>query len=393
MLSVKNNIMAANAARHLGSSYDALAKSVERLSSGLRINSAKDDAAGLAVRELVRANVATLMQGARNARDAISMLQTGEGAMAVIDDILVRMKELAEQAATESYSQDQREIMNAEFQQLGLELTRIATSTGFNDINLLNSTSTYKIHIGTTDTIDVTAERMDGASLGVTNTISVAANQNVRLDPSAEFIDASAADIDFKFDFADTDEAQVDVVFSDTGGGGAGSYDMYEVVQAINLASQTANTYNAAALVYDGSTNLYTITLTAKTSGDNVLTIAAGTDPMADADWLKTNGASTGQTIASVNGATTALTKIDDAIKIKDTYRAKLGYLMNRLEAAVSILDIQGENLMAAESRISDVDVATEMAAMTRTQVLAQAGISMLAQANAMPQMVLKLLQ
>ncbi len=393
MLSVKNNLMAANAARHLGGSYDALAKSVERLSSGLRINSAKDDAAGLAVRELVRANVATLQQGARNARDAISMIQTGEGAMAVIDDILVRMKELAEQAATESYSQDQRGIMNAEFQQLGLELTRIAVSTGFNDINLLNSTATYKIHIGTTDTIDVTAEKMDGASLGVTNTISVAANENVRLDPSTEFIDASGGDIDFQFDFADTDEAQVDVVFSTTGGGGAGSYDMYEVVQAINLASQTANTYNAAALIYDGSTNLYTITLTAKTSGANALTIVAGTDPMADADWLKTDGASTGQTIASVNGATTALTKLDDAIKIKDTYRAKLGYLMNRLEAAVSILDIQGENLMAAESRISDVDVATEMAAMTRTQVLAQAGISMLAQANAMPQMALKLLQ
>ncbi|GAG45193.1 unnamed protein product, partial [marine sediment metagenome] len=104
MLAIKNNIMAANAARQLGQSYDALAKSVERLSSGLRIISAKDDAAGLAVRELMRAEIGVLEQGARNAQDAISMIQTFEGAMAVQDEILVRMKQLAEQAATESYS-------------------------------------------------------------------------------------------------------------------------------------------------------------------------------------------------------------------------------------------------------------------------------------------------
>ncbi|MHC4326449.1 MAG: flagellin N-terminal helical domain-containing protein, partial [Planctomycetota bacterium] len=110
MLAIKNNIMAENAARHLGASYDALAKSVERLSSGLRINSAKDDAAGLAVRELMRADIAVLQQGARNTQDAISMLQTMEGALAVVDSALIRMKELAEQAATGSYSDAQRII-------------------------------------------------------------------------------------------------------------------------------------------------------------------------------------------------------------------------------------------------------------------------------------------
>jgi len=102
MLAIKNNIMAANAARHLGMSYDSLAQSVERLSSGLRINSAKDDAAGLAVRELMRADIAVLQQGSRNAMDGISMLQTFEGAMGTIDEALVRMKQLAEQAATGS---------------------------------------------------------------------------------------------------------------------------------------------------------------------------------------------------------------------------------------------------------------------------------------------------
>jgi flagellin len=125
MLAIKNNLMAESAARHLGRSYSALAKSVERLSSGLRINSAKDDAAGLAVRELMRADIAVLKQGTRNANDAISMLQTMEGAMASIDSILVRMKELAEQAATGSYSEQQRRIMNNEFQQMMAESTAL----------------------------------------------------------------------------------------------------------------------------------------------------------------------------------------------------------------------------------------------------------------------------
>jgi len=131
MLAIKNNIMAANAARHLGSAYDNLAKSVERLASGLRINSAKDDAAGLAVRELIRADVAVLQQGARNAQDGISMVQTMEGAMAVIDENLIRMKELAEQAATGSYSSAQRVIMDAEFAEMASEIERISGATSF----------------------------------------------------------------------------------------------------------------------------------------------------------------------------------------------------------------------------------------------------------------------
>ena len=167
MLAIKNNLMAENAARHLGKSYDALAKSVERLSSGLRINSAKDDAAGLAVRELVRADVAMIQQGSRNASDAISMLQTAEGAMGVIDEILIRMKELAEQAATGSYSSTQRTIMNDEYTELCAELDRIAKTTTFNAVELLNSSATVKIHMGTSDTIDITAQKMLSSVLGV----------------------------------------------------------------------------------------------------------------------------------------------------------------------------------------------------------------------------------
>ncbi len=271
MLAIKNNVMAANAARHLGISYDALAKSVERLSSGLRINSAKDDAAGLAVRELMRADIAVLEQGARNAQDGISMLQTMEGAMAVIDTSLVRMKQLAEQAATGSYSDAQRTLMQNEFAEMAEEIERIADATSFNNIRLLNSASqSITIHFGGTDDyITVPGTDMTQSGLGISASVS----------------------------------------------------------------------------------------------------------------------------ISTLGAAKSALATIDSAIAAKDTARAQFGYKMNRLEGTVAVLNIQRENLMAAESRVSDVDVATEMAEMTRNQVLAQAGIAMLAQANTMPQMALTLLR
>jgi flagellin len=272
MLAIKNNLMAVNAARHLGVSYNALAQSVERLSSGLRINSAKDDAAGLAVRELMRADIAVIQQGARNAQDGISMLQTMEGAMATIDDALVRMQQLAEQAATGSYSTAQRSIMDNEFNEMREEIDRVAESTKFNGISMLDNSATVAIHFGklSTDNIEIAGSNMTSAS-------------------------------------------------------------------------------DALAI--------------------------------------------TGLAISNVTSAKAALTTLDLAISTKDTARAKFGYKMNRLEGTIQVLNIQSESLMAAESRVSDVDVATEMAEMTRNQVLAQAGISMLAQANAMPQMALTLLR
>jgi len=271
MLAIKNNIMAANAARHLGSSYDKLAQSVERLSSGLRINGAKDDAAGLAVRELMRADIAVLQQGSRNALDGISMLQTFEGAMGTIDEALVRMKQLAEQAATGSYSSEQRTIMNNEFSEMASEINRIAGATAFNGNNLLNSaTASISIQFGasTNDVVDVTGCDVTSSALGLSSA-----------------------------------------------------------------------------------------------------------------------------SISTVSAAQSALGTIASAITTKDTARARFGYKMNRLESTITVINNQTENMMAAESRISDVDVATEMAAMTRTQVLAQAGVSMLAQANTVPQMALSLLR
>jgi flagellin len=271
-LVINHNMMAEVALRNLASTYQTLAESINALSSGLRINSADDDAAGLAVRELMRAEVAALGQGVRNASDAISMLQTFDGAAQVIDEKLIRMKELAMQAATGTYSNTQRTIMNDEFAQMREEITRIANATTFNGVYGLNTSGTIKIHFGA---------------------------------------------------------------------GNSSAEDYYYVSQQ---------------------------DLTAATLGLDSLTIAGQVSAQATID------------------------AIDTAIGTKDTARAHFGAMINRLQNTISNLEIQKENVQAAESQISDVDVASEMATLTRNQVLARAGVAMLVQANAMPAMAIALL-
>jgi len=388
MLSIKNNTMAGNAARHLGLNYDALATSVERLSSGKRINSAKDDAAGMAVSELIRSDVATLQQGSRNAQDAVSMLQTAEGATGVIDDIMVRMKELAEQSSTGSYSDEQRSIMNQEFQQLAGEITRISDSTDFNGIKMLNTNNTYKIDVGSSTTIDVQGAQMTSDALGLTKSKTIDANKNVTADQAANWMVSAVGGEAFTFHFGA--EAAVTTNFA------AGNYSIAQVADAINSAAHaTTPEYNPASVVYNADTGLYALKLTAQTGGTQTLSVTAAPadNKLAAGSFLETAGSAAGEDISTANGATSALSALVTAIQTKDTYRSRLGYMMNRLSTAQQVVDIQAENLNTAQSRISDVDVATEMATMTRTQVLTQAGISMLAQANTMPQMALTLLK
>jgi len=410
MLSIKSNIMADVSARHLGRSYEALSTSVERLSSGLRINGAKDDAAGLAVRELIRADIATLQQGARNAADAISMLQTAEGAMGEMDANLVRMKELAEQAATGSYSATQRSLMNQEFSQLAKEISRIAETTDFNGIKLLNSTSQYEIHVGSTEAttpnkITIQASKMDAGTLSLSGSKEYGIFDSAGVASTSSDLITVTTNGTLTFTFTgdtDDDGAAMGALSIDVATNGSadsdGTYTLDEVVDLINVASQAKQTgYNAASVHYDSATQTYKLKVQAYQTGDVTDLVIDGTGVTSEtikteANWGLVDGNGTGASIATQADAITALDTVDTAITTKDTYRAKLGYMMNRLEAAAAVVTIQAENLAAAESRISDVDVATEMAAMTRNQVLAQAGISMLAQANTMPQMALKLL-
>ena len=439
-------MMAANAARHLGRAYDSLAQSVERLSSGLRINSAKDDAAGLAVRELIRADIAVLNQGSRNAQDGISMLQTMEGAMATVDDNLVRMKELAEQAATGSYSDAQREIMNAEFVEMAAEIERTANSTEFNDINMLNTNSgSVAIHVGTAATIDINKVDMTKSGLNiVTGQGQWTANTNdatgVTSASSGSWVTIGAGGASFSLDFGEVGYSNDATGDGEMGFGfAAGTYTLQQVVDVINAESLNPETlydgqgnslsYKAAEVVEldDGTYGLKLKSrgsIATAMSFMNDTSIAAalaggfgvGTATNDNTDLMSTNWVAAGVfeywntstsvwapdesgrsggglNVLNVTDATSALATLDAAINAKDTARASFGYKMNRLESTIAVLDIQAENLMTAESRISDVDVATEMANLTRAQVLSQAGVAMLAQANAMPQMALTLLR
>ncbi|HOK94943.1 MAG TPA: flagellin, partial [Anaerohalosphaeraceae bacterium] len=389
MLAIKNNIMAGNAARHLGKAYDSLAKSVERLSSGLRINSSRDDAAGLAVRELMRADIAVLQQGARNAQDGISMLQTMEGAMAVIDDNLVRMKELAEQAATGSYSDAQRAIMNAEFAEMADEIDRIAEATKFNDIAMLNSsTGSVSIHVGTSTTIDINKVNMTKGGLGINTGVEVdeVIFKGTESATTDDFLTVADNAVNLVIQFSNSaDGTSEDAITIDLA---TGSYSMAAVVSAINAQTQalgyapdgTDKSYNMASIVTNDD-GTYSLKLSSRDEADavSIQVVSATTDQHGTVSGLggtattSTNAGAElntdnydeaqvagGVNIATAAAAAEALATITAAINTKDQARASFGYKMNRLESTIEILDIQAENLSTAESRISDVDVATE---------------------------------
>ncbi|RLA89464.1 MAG: flagellin [Deltaproteobacteria bacterium] len=290
-LVINHNLMAMNAARNLDFAYSRLSVSVQRLSSGLRINSAADDAAGLAIREMMRADIRVLNQGVRNANDAISLIQTADGALSVIDEKLIRMKELAEQAATGTYTTAQRVIMDSEYQAMASEITRIANATDFNGIHLLDGS------LSGTD--------LDGSS----------GNQ-------------------MKIHF---------------GTGNSSAEDYYY----IKINSATASALGVG----------------------NTITVGAA-----------------GYTISTQSAAQQALEALDGAIHSKDNIRAHLGGIANRLSNTISNLTIQAENLQAAESRISDIDIASEMTDYMRNQILVQSAVAMVAQANSLPSMALQLL-
>ncbi len=318
-LVINNNLMAANAARNLNAAYGRLGTSTQRLSSGLRINSASDDAAGLAIRELMRAEISSMRQGIRNANDAISMIQTADGALAVIDEKLIRMKELATQAATGTYNSDQRLIIDSEYQAMASEITRIANATKFNGIYLLNgnlsSRATNPANWGTGDENGVS--RHDGSGMNSRGPLKI------HFGPS----NSSAEDYYY-----------------------------------IAIGNSTASALGVGS------------------SSDGTRSAGVGVT------------VSGGFSISTQQGAQEALDALENAILSKDNIRASLGALQNRLANTITNLSIQAENLQAAESRISDADVALEMTEFVRNQIITQAAVAMLAQANSLPRMAMQLI-
>ena len=290
---INSNSMATQVSNNLTSHYSDLKTSTERLSSGLRINSAADDAAGLAIRELMRTDIAALQQGVRNANDAISLIQTADGALGIIDEKLTRMKELAEQAATGTYDSTQRLMIESEYQAMASEITRIANATDFNGIHLLDGNLSSDTH--------------NGSAMSSTGKLKV--------------------------HFGTANDSAEDYYY-------------------IKIGTSTA-------------------------SALGVGNQAVGTD---------------GLTVSTQEAAQKALVAITNAVVSKDKIRAHLGALQNRLENTISNLTTQSENLQAAESRISDVDVATEMTKFVRNQILTQSSVAMLSQANSMPRMAMTLI-
>ena len=323
-------MMAANTARNLTSTYGRMSNSIQRLSTGLRINSAADDAAGLAIREGMRAEISTINQGVRNAQDGISLIQTAEGALSVVDEKLIRMKELAEQAATGTYTNEQRMIIHSEFAAMAAEIDRIATATDFNGIKLLNGNS---------------STAGEGGQWTANNTWSTSSASTLWTNSSG---------------------------WKEVNGTATASGD---IVGGVKIHFGPGN-HRAEDYYFIRIADARTKSLFADAN--------SGISGQA--------GASSKIAVSTQHSAQLALEKLNTAISRKENIRAALGAVQNRLENTISNLSIQAENLQASESRISDVDVAAEMTEFVRNQVLSQAAVSMLAQANSLPQMALKIL-
>ncbi len=589
---INHNLIAMNAARNLDVIYGRMAKSIQRLSTGQRINSAADDAAGLAIREQMRTDIRVLGQGIRNASDAISMIQTAEGAMAVIDEKLIRMKELAEQAATGTYTTQQRIIINSEYQAMAAEIDRIANATTFNGIHLLDGSLSkshqgagLKVHFGLgnnaaedyyyINTGDVRATYATGLRVGnadardtLRTTGLNAPSQTAPLNtghgtaasagdglfgirfhenynneqPDAGTwnlygyvaIDASRTSINdivqqinqgaqAQGSLAVSDLSQLSgatlarlaitingQVFSFASASGQGSYSGASGVIYLDSASRASiagasakiveyiNNHAASIGVY-AAHNSSTIALVAAQFGTHgnqidtfsnsralaanqqllsgggrqVLTASSYYDELAQtwqlqlqmnqggekyrlqtfgfASISQTAGSATimggglsgvafkqsdqwmsqlyassapladngrvntyaglnapnqwllqqqgdgdsdwnGNNVLTQSSAQRALSALDAAITKKDTTRAGLGAAQNRLESTIAVMQIQTENLQAAESRISDVDVAAEMTELMKNQIKARIALAVLSQANALPQLILTLI-
>jgi flagellin len=430
--------MSMMAQRNLGVTYGKMSESINALSSGLRINSADDDAAGLAIRETMRAQVKALDQGIRNANDAISMLQTFDGAAQVIDEKLVRMKELAEQAATGTYTADQRSIMNDEFQEMANEIDRIAESTDFNGIKGLNeSGSNIQVHFGpgndsAEDYYDVSKQNMQtgsgqqisagggGATVTVEDGTAFSVGEKVVLTDSGgsaetAFVDSiSGNDVTVTAAHSGTavtieaagpgsvatDDTDLDTFGSGDGAATEGWIDVndasvFEEGDSVSMFSSTNDLSDGDILVSGVNTDQNRIYL------ENVNNGLAWEGENAADTYITVNDGGSGNSglgigsadISTADGAQSALTALDDAIQLKDEGRAHFGAMINRLKSTVAATSIQREKIQSAEAAISDVDVASEMAQLSRNRVLAQAGVSMLAQANSIPQMATSLLR
>ncbi len=393
---INTNVASLTAQRNLNSSQNSLATSLQRLSSGLRINSARDDAAGLAISQRMNAQVKSLNQAARNASDGISMIQTAEGGMSQIQDMLIRMKELATQGSNSTLADSERAFIADEMTQLRDEINNISTRTKFNGQQLLNgsfgktldATSTVQVgmNLATTAEAAVTKVDISGAAAGTTFTLSNAAGVLTLSDgTNSQDIDLTsvtvAAGKSYELNY---NELGVKITVS---------------AAASKAGTDIATDLSAGTVITTAATGAE-IQVGADDAADNRLTLTFGDTQInaANSD-SRMQALNTDITAFAAPGGRTAansqalLTSVEDALTYVSEQRAALGAQQNRLDYTVANLQTQAENISASKSRITDADFAAETANLTRAQILQQAGTAMLAQANSLPQNVLSLLR
>jgi len=376
---INNNIMAMNTQRQLGTNATSIAKAMEKLSSGFRINRAGDDAAGLAISEKMRGQIRGLNQASRNAQDGISMIQSAEGALSEVHAMVQRIRELAVQANNGTNTEADLDEIQKEITELNGEITRVATKTEFNTKTLLDGS------IGVS--VDAATKTAYGAHGITVNTSGIAGNQTVVISGSstagAANISATLGGVAQTISIADTVAAGTVVNFDKIGislsfGG--------PVTAAIaigqgNIVTQGTNTKFQIGANQDTVLDITISSMKADSIGTGVATAEAeGINSLAD--------------INVINGDFDLnILVIDKAVAQVSAQRSQLGAWQNRLEHTIKNLDTTAENLQSSESRIRDVDMAKEIMDLTKHNILQQAATAMLAQANQAPQTVLQLLQ
>lgn len=395
---IQNNITAMNTHRMYTANNNAISKSAEKLSSGYRINRAGDDAAGLAISEKMRSQIRGLNMASKNSQDANSLIQTAEGALQEVHSMLQRMNELANQSATGTNENFDRTQISAEFDQLKEEIDDISEQTNFNNMKLLNGQlgapkaeyASGSLKVGDTLTgFTLTAQSGMSDKVG-TYTISDTANVTLSgTQVRVQFTEGTTGDVtNTIIDLADVVSTTVDegVAFKlDLGDAGIGTFDVTSSTGADVAALRTSLTGK-------------TLTTTAGTGTGGAIKIQVGANKgeQLEISIKKMDAEGLGIKTASIAEQTKAGDAIDltqKAINAVSEQRSTLGAMQNRLEHKISNLDNTSENLSASESRIRDVDIAKEMTAFTKNQILSQAATAMLAQANSLPQNVLSLMQ
>jgi flagellin len=414
-LSILNNIPSLAAQNQLAITGSSLQKTLFRLSSGSRINSGADDAAGLAIADGLHANMTALTQSARNANDGVGMLQVADGALAQVTTLLNRAVTLASESATGTVSDSQRGSLNTEYQAIMAEVDRIGASTTYNGTNVFSG-GTVSVYLaadgssGTNSKIDVNSQALSAAALGLTagtinsNTPAVAGSGSLSimgLPSDGDQVTVGAKTYTFRTALSSGPTVANEILI-----GGSAAQTATHLAEAVNGGSNigtdysTGTTANATASASAAGTVVNISALTAGAAGNAIVLTASSTEVSASGSGTLAGGAdaTTGttavtNTLSTASDAQLTLSMVNSAIQNVAGMRGTLGAGINRLQSAVNVINNQVQNLTAAEDGIRSADIAAEVANLTKYSILNQTGISALAQANQMQQSVLSLLK